>query len=234
MGADKEAKRPAGCTLDDRWRIAPFPPGREGRGDGWRARNAPSLPLELLLLLKSKTNSACNALQGPQTKTLPPPLAYLLNASPAVCALPCRLFWARRWCPRFLISRVFCCRCSAVAYLFSAVLQSTTRGMCRALFCHLAVGQPLMPSCLGCLVVLLAWCRTAAGFGCGGGATLRGVPRLKNSHGRRPSIHGEGEPPKVGEPRRGAPVADRFAAFRFAQAVCFPQFWPFQLLENYF
>ena len=105
MGADKEAKRPAGCTLDDRWRIAPFPPGREGRGDGWRARNAPSLPLELLLLLKSKTNSACNALQGPQTKTLPPPLAYLLNASPAACALRCRLFWARWWCPHFLISR---------------------------------------------------------------------------------------------------------------------------------
>ena len=25
--------------------LAPFPPGREGRGDGWRARNAPSLPL---------------------------------------------------------------------------------------------------------------------------------------------------------------------------------------------
>ena len=45
MGADKEAKRPAGCTLDDRGRLAPFPPGREGRGDGWRARNAPSLPL---------------------------------------------------------------------------------------------------------------------------------------------------------------------------------------------
>ena len=83
------------------------------------------------------------------------------------------------------------------------------------------------------LVVLLPWCRTAAGFGRGGGA-LRGVPRFKKSHGRRPSIHGEGEPPKVGEPRRGAPVADRFAAFRFAQAVCFPQFWPFQLLENYF
>ena len=41
MGADKEAKRPAGCTLDDRGRLAPFPPGREGRGDGWRARNAP-------------------------------------------------------------------------------------------------------------------------------------------------------------------------------------------------
>ena len=84
------------------------------------------------------------------------------------------------------------------------------------------------------LVVLLPWCCTAAGFARGGGATLRGVPRFKNSHGRRPSIHGEGEPPKVGEPRRGAPVADRFAAFRFAQAVCFPQFWPFQLLENYF
>ena len=105
MGADKEAKRPAGCTLDDRGRLAPFPPGREGRGDGWRARNAPSLPLELLLLPKSKTNSACNALQGPQTKTLPPPLAYLLNASPAACALRCRLFWARWWCPHFLISR---------------------------------------------------------------------------------------------------------------------------------
>ena len=97
MGADKEAKRPAGCTLDDRGRLAPFPPGREGRGDGWRARNAPSL-LELLLLPKSKTNLACNALQGPQTKTLPLPLAYLLNASPAVCALRCRLFWARWWC----------------------------------------------------------------------------------------------------------------------------------------
>ena len=42
---------------------------------------------------------------------------------------------------------------------------------------------------------------------------------LTNSHGRRPSIHGEGEPPKVGEPRRGAPVADRFAALRFSLAV---------------
>ena len=30
MGADKEAKRPAGCTLDDRWRIAPL--AGEGRG----------------------------------------------------------------------------------------------------------------------------------------------------------------------------------------------------------
>lgn len=40
-GAVKEAKRPAGCTPDDRGRLAPFPPGREGRGDGWRARNAP-------------------------------------------------------------------------------------------------------------------------------------------------------------------------------------------------
>ena len=29
--------------------------------------------------------------------------------------------------------------------------RSTTRGKCRALFCHLAAG-PLMPSCLGCLV----------------------------------------------------------------------------------
>ena len=57
------------------------------------------------------------------------------------------------------------------------------------------------------LVVLLPWCCTAAGFARGGGATLRGVPRFKNSHGRRPSIHGEGEPPKVGEPRRGAPAA---------------------------
>ena len=44
MGADKEAKRPAGCTLDDRGRLAPFPPGREGRGDGWRAWNAPFRP----------------------------------------------------------------------------------------------------------------------------------------------------------------------------------------------
>lgn len=40
-GAVKEAKRPAGCTPDDRGRLAPFPLGREGRGDGWRARNAP-------------------------------------------------------------------------------------------------------------------------------------------------------------------------------------------------
>ena len=45
------------------------------------------------------------------------------------------------------------------------------------------------------------------------------VPRFKNSHGRRPSIHWEGEPPKVGEPRRGAPVADRIAALRFSQTV---------------
>jgi hypothetical protein len=45
------------------------------------------------------------------------------------------------------------------------------------------------------------------------------VPRFKNCHGRRPSIHGEGEPPKVGEPRRGAPVADRFAALDFSQSV---------------
>ena len=37
-------------------------------------------------------------------------------------------------------------------------------------------------------------CRTAAGSGLGGGATLRGVPRFKNSHGRRPSIYREGEP----------------------------------------
>ena len=112
--------------------------------------------------------------------------------------------------------------------------RSTTRGKCRASFRHLAVGQPVMPSCLGCLSFLLPWCLTCSVQGRGGGAALRGVPRFKNSHGRRPSIHGEGEPPKVGEPRRGAPVADRFAAFRFAQAVCFPQFWPFQLLENYF
>ena len=55
--------------------------------------------------------------------------------------------------------------------------RSTTRGKCRALFCHLAVGQPLMPSCLGCSVVLLPWCRTAADFGRGGGAILRGVKR---------------------------------------------------------
>ena len=48
---------------------------------------------------------------------------------------------------------------------------------------------------------------------------LRGVPRFKNSYGRRPSIYREGEPPKVGEPRRGAPVADRFAALRFSQTV---------------
>ena len=72
------------------------------------------------------------------------------------------------------------------------------------------------------LVVLLPWCCTAAGFARGGGATLRGVPRFKNSHGRRPSIHGEGEPPKVGEPRRGAPVADRFAALRFSQVAELP------------
>ena len=97
--------------------------------------------------------------------------------------------------------------------------RSTTRGKCRASFCHLAAGQPVFLPWLLALVVLLPWCRTVAGFCRGGGATLRGVPRFKNSHGRRPSIHGEGEPPKVGEPRRGAPVADRFAALRFSQAV---------------
>ena len=79
-------------------------------------------------------------------------------------------------------------------------------------------GDVFLPWLLA-LAVLLPWCRTVAGFCRGGGATLRGVPRFKNSHGRRPSIHGEGEPPKVGEPRRGAPVADRFAALRFSQAV---------------
>ena len=112
--------------------------------------------------------------------------------------------------------------------------RSTTGGKCRPSFSAFRpkAGRCCLPVLavgfhgLGAALVLL--------FGRGGGATLRGVPRFKNSHGRRPSIHGEGEPPKVGEPRRGAPVADRFAALRFAQAVCFPQFLPLQLLENYF
>lgn len=108
-------------------------------------------------------------------------------------------------------------------------LRAAMRGKCRASSCYLAVGQPLMPSCLGCSVVLLPWCGTAAGFGRGGGATLRGVPRFKNSHGRRPSIHGEGEPPKVGEPRRGAPVADRFRRFVFRRRSSYPRVLVFQL-----
>ena len=100
--------------------------------------------------------------------------------------------------------------------------RSAPRGKCRASFCHLAAGQPVFLPWLLALAVLLPWCRTVAGFCRGGGATLRGVPRFKNSHGRRPSIHGEGEPPKVGEPRRGAPVADRFAALRFSQVAELP------------
>lgn len=48
-GADKEAKRPADGTLDDRGRLAPFPLQREGRGDGYSAPKmlvwlAPYLP----------------------------------------------------------------------------------------------------------------------------------------------------------------------------------------------
>ena len=52
--------------------------------------------------------------------------------------------------PPLLDKPVFCCRCSAVAYLLGAVLQSITRGRCRASFCHLAAGQPVMSSCPGC------------------------------------------------------------------------------------
>ena len=45
--------------------------------------------------------------------------------------------------------------------------RSTMRGKCRASFCHLAEGQPVMSSCLGCLFfcclgVALTWLSTAA------------------------------------------------------------------------
>ena len=83
--------------------------------------------------------------------------------------------------------------------------RSTTRGKCRALFCHLAVGQPLMLSCLGCSVVLLPWCRTAAGFGRGGGATLRGVPRFIAAMAVGHPFIGRGSRPKVGGTPKGCP-----------------------------
>ena len=149
-----------------------------------------------MLLPKSKTNSACNALQGPQTKTLPPPLAYLLNASPAACALRCRLFWARWWCPHFLISRFSAAVVLPWSTLLGAVLQSITRGRCRASFCHLAAGQPVMSSCPGCWF----WLSCCLGAALVPVLAVVVVPPCAacrastKSHGRRPSIYREGEP----------------------------------------
>lgn len=57
-------------------------------------------------------------------------------------------------------------------------------------------------------------------LGRGGGATLRGLPRFnKESWPQAIHLSGGGADRRLGEPRRGAPVADRFAAFRFAQVV---------------
>lgn len=74
---------------------------------------------------------------------------------------------------------------------------------------------------LCCLHVLavgfsLPRCRTGAVAGRGGGATLRGLPRLnKESWPQAIHLSGGGADRRLGEPRRGAPVADRFAALRF-------------------
>lgn len=81
------------------------------------------------------------------------------------------------------------------------------------------------------LVVLLPWCRTGAGSGRGGGAVLCGLPRF-NKQAWPQAIHlsGGGADRRLGEPRRGAPVADRFAALRFfAGGRVIPGFW----LSNY-
>lgn len=87
--------------------------------------------------------------------------------------------------------------------------------------CHLAEGRPVLPSCLGCWFwFLLPWCCTGAGFGRGGGAALRGLPRF-NKQAWPKAIHlsGGGADRRLGEPRRGAPVADRYAAFQFLPAL---------------
>ncbi len=62
--------------------------------------------------------------------------------------------------------------------------------------------------CLGAALVSAA--------GRGGGATLRGLPRFnKESWPQAIHLSGGGADRRLGEPRRGAPVADRFAALRF-------------------
>lgn len=70
--------------------------------------------------------------------------------------------------------------------------------------------------------LVLHWCRFLAVVVVSPCAACRASTK---SYGRRPSIYREGEPPKVGEPRRGAPVADRFAALRFVQAVELSTVW---------
>ena len=94
--------------------------------------------------------------------------------------------------------------------------------------------QASRSSCLGCSVVLLPWCRTAAGFGRGGGATLRGVPRFIAAMAVGHPFIGRGSRPKVGGTPKGCPGRRPLAAFRFAQTVRFPQIGLLQLLEKYF
>lgn len=72
-----------------------------------------------------------------------------------------------------------------------------------------AKGRLVMFSCLGCWF-LLPRCGTGVGFGRGGGVALRGLPRLnKESWPKAIHLSGGGADRRLGEPRRGAPVADR-------------------------
>ena len=99
--------------------------------------------------------------------------------------------------------------------------RSTTRGKCRASFCHLAGGQPVMLSCFGCWFWVSCWplCRTVAGSGRGGGATMRGVPRFKITMAVGHPFIGRGSRPKVGGTPKGCPGRRPLSALRFSQAV---------------
>ncbi len=79
--------------------------------------------------------------------------------------------------------------------------------------CHLAEGRPVLSLCLGCWSSLPSLVPV---LGRAGGATLRGLPRLnKESWPQAIHLSGGGADRRLGEPRRGAPVADRFAALEF-------------------
>ena len=78
-----------------------------------------------------------------------------------------------------------------------------------------------MLSCFGCWFWVSCWplCRTVAGSGRGGGATMRGVPRFKITMAVGHPFIGRGSRPKVGGTPKGCPGRRPLSALRFSQAV---------------
>ena len=133
--------------------------------------------------------------------------------------------------PPLLDKPVFCCRCSAVAYLLGAVLQSITRGRCRASFCHLAAGQPVMSSCPGCWFWLSC---------CLGAALLPVLPVVvvppcaacrasKTVMAVGHPFMGRGSRRRWGNPEGVPRSQTALRRFVFRRRSSYPRFWGFQL-----